>query len=281
VTDVQEELPLEAAEAEAQPVDDGAAEVEAQPEVAEPVAEVQYLEYDGDLDNNVTVKVDGEERTVPLREALDGYSRTQDYTAKTTAAADAIRLQEAFQTNPGLTVQVLANQAGVTVQEYLGMQEQAQQSEKVEAEPEFSDPLEQALHEERQQRVALQDRFEAREADEALGRAVGGLKQQFGATDDQSRAVVRQALDMGLGVDAFPMIYQSMSYQAQQQAEAQNTATQETAIASRQAAAKAAQAVVSEGSGAVGTVESQPAEKFNSIRDAANAAFEELEAAQR
>jgi hypothetical protein len=282
VTDVQEELPLEeVAEAEASPTDGGVAEVEAQPEVAEPAPEVQYLDYDQGQDNNVTVKVNGEDQTVPLREALDGYSRTQDYTAKTQAAAEAIRLQEAFQSNPGLTVQILANQAGVSVEEYLGTQQQQEQQPAAEPEPEYEDPLEQALHDERQQRVALQERFEAREADEALGRAVGGLKQQFGANDDQARAVVRQAMDMGLGFEAFPMIYQSMSYQAQQQATAANAATQKATTASKQAAAQAASAVVSSGTGATGTVESQPAEKFNSIRDAANAAFEELESNRR
>jgi hypothetical protein len=282
VTDVQEELPLEeVAEAEASPAEEGGvAEVEAQPEDAEPAPEVQYLDYDQDSDNNVTVKVNGEDQTVPLREALDGYSRTQDYTAKTQAAAEAIRLQEALDSDPGLTVQILAKQAGVSVEKYLGLNQQEQQPA-AEPQPEYEDPLEQALHDERQQRVALQERFESREADEALGRAVNGLKQQFGANDDQARAVVRQALDMGLGVEAFPMIYQSMSYQAQQQATAANTATQAATTASKQAAAQAATAVVSSGTGATGTVESQPAEKFNSIRDAANAAFDELEGNRR
>ena len=268
--------------AEASPVDDGEAVVEAeQPEVAEPEPQIDYLDLEGAADKHVTVKVNGEDQSVPLREALDGYSRTQDYTQKTQAAAEAIRLQEAFQRDPGLTVQILANQAGVSVQEYLGMQEQQAAQPQVEATPEYEDPLEQALHVERQERQQLQERFEAREADEQLGRAVHGLKQQFGANDDQTRAVVRQALDMGLGIDAFPMIYQSMSYQAQQQATDATAATATAATAQRQAAAQQAAQVVSSGSGAVGTVDSQPAEKFSSIRDAAMAAFDELEQAQR
>lgn len=42
-----------------------------------------------------TVKVNGEERTVPLSELLNGYSRTEDYKAKTTAVAEERRAIEA------------------------------------------------------------------------------------------------------------------------------------------------------------------------------------------
>lgn len=43
----------------------------------------------------VTVKVNGEERQVPLSEAVAGYSRTEDYKAKTMAVADERRALEA------------------------------------------------------------------------------------------------------------------------------------------------------------------------------------------
>lgn len=46
-----------------------------------------------------TVKVNGEERTVPLSELLNGYSRTEDYKAKTTAAAELKREAEALRDN--------------------------------------------------------------------------------------------------------------------------------------------------------------------------------------
>jgi hypothetical protein len=42
-----------------------------------------------------TVKVNGEERAVPLSELLNGYSRTEDYKAKTTAVAEERRAIEA------------------------------------------------------------------------------------------------------------------------------------------------------------------------------------------
>ncbi|WP_324807210.1 hypothetical protein SH584_11465 [Sphingomonas sp. LY29] len=43
----------------------------------------------------VTVKVNGEERQVPLAEAIAGYSRTEDYKAKTAAVAEERRQLEA------------------------------------------------------------------------------------------------------------------------------------------------------------------------------------------
>ena len=43
----------------------------------------------------VTVKVNGEERQVPLAEAIAGYSRTEDYKAKTAAVAEERRQVEA------------------------------------------------------------------------------------------------------------------------------------------------------------------------------------------
>jgi hypothetical protein len=44
----------------------------------------------------VTVKVNGEERQVPLAEAIAGYSRTEDYKAKTAAVAEERREVEAL-----------------------------------------------------------------------------------------------------------------------------------------------------------------------------------------
>ena len=245
-----------------------------------------FLEIDDDLANKyVRVKVDGEDISVPLNEALQGYSRTADYTRKTQdlarsseQAQEALRLQQAFQANPGLTVQVLASQAGMSVEQFLGLTSNQQQAALAEPEDEYLDPLERMLHEERSARLALESRIEQREADERLSNAVGGLKQQFGATDDQARAVVYQAMQMNLGIDSFPMIYQAMAYQAQQQATAQHTAGQDAEATRRRQAAQAASRVVSTGSGVPDTTEVQPVGKYNSIREAAMAAIDEVEA---
>jgi len=277
------ETPLEAGEAEIGSEEFGETDVEA---VSEDIIEepsYDFLDIDDDLANKyVRVKVDGEELSVPLNEALQGYSRTADYTRKTQELADTSRNWQALQSNPGLVVQVLASQAGMSVEDYLGLTPQQQQAAVADnSEDEYLDPLERMLNEERQARLALEQRIETREADERLVNAVGGLKQQFGATDEQARAVVYQAMQMGLGIDSFPMIYQSLAYQAQQQTAAQRTAAEEAETARRRKAAQAASQVVSSGSGVTGTTEAAPVGKYNSIREAAMAAIDEVEAKAR
>jgi len=272
------ETPLETGEAEIGSEGIGETDVEA---VSEDIIEepsYDFLEIDDDLANKyVRVKVDGEEIPVPLNEALQGYSRTADYTRKTQELADTSRNWQALQSNPGLVVQVLASQAGMSVEQYLGLTPQQQQAAVADQEDEYLDPLEKMLHEERQARLALEQRIETREADERLASAVGGLKQQFGATDEQARAVVYQAMEMGLGIDSFPIIYQALAYQAQQQTTAQRTAAEQAETARRRQAAQAASQVVSSGSGVTGTTEAAPVGKYNSIREAAMAAIDEVE----
>jgi hypothetical protein len=279
------EMPLEGVEAETGPEDFGEAGIEAEPEDFQVEPSYDFLEIDDDLAQKyVRVKVDGEDIPVPLNEALQGYSRESASTKRFQEAAEmrrqadeALRLQQAFRTDPGLTVQVLAKQAGVSVEQFLGMTP-AQQQAAVAEEDEYLDPLERQIMEERQARLALEDRLEQREADERLHQAVGGLKQQYNATDDQVQAVVFQAMQMGLGVDAFPMIFQAMAYQASQQVSTQQTVGQEAERQRRQEAARRAASIVGSGSGVSGSSQAQPAATFRSIREAAAAAIDEVEA---
>lgn len=280
---VEDQLPPEGAEAEsgsgiAGEIVDEAVATES---ITEP--EYDFLEVDDDMASKyVKIKVDGEEVPVSLSEALQGYSRTQDYTRKTQELSEqrrqadqALRLQQAFATNPGMTVRILAEQAGLPVEEFLGLTP-AQQQQALAEEIEYDDPLEKALAEERQARLALEARIEQRESDERLQRATDGLKQQFNATDDQVRAVVMQAYNQGLDISTFPMIFQAMAYQASQQVTAQQTAAQQAEEQRRRQAAAAASEVVSSGSGAAGTTTQQPAGNYSSIREAALAAMTEL-----
>lgn len=261
-----------------------ATEVPAEP--AEP--EYDYLEIDDTLANKyVRAKVGDEEIPVPLNEALQGYQRQADYTRKTQEAAairreaeEALRLQQALRTSPGLTVQVLAQQAGVTVEEFLGMTPSQQRAAVEDAEPEYEDPLERQLAEERQARLAIEKRLDAKEADEYLRGQIGRLKQTYQIDDDEVRAVVGQALEMGVGPEAFPMIYQSMAYQKlQAQQEAQKTVAQqrEQEDAKRRAAAAAASQVVTSGTGATNVTPISSANGITSPRDAVLAAFDQLE----
>lgn len=246
---------------------------------------IDYLDIDDDLGNrHVRVKVDGEEISVPLKEALSGYSRTQDYTRKTQEAAelrrqaeDAITLQQAMNAAPGLAVQILAQRAGVSVQEYLGMSPAQQQQATAAAEPEFDDPLERMIHEERQARLALEGRLAQQEADQYLERQVSGLKQRFQLDDNQVREVVTQAFQLGLPPDMLPLVYQSMAFQrmqVQQQARQDFNGQQNQQMAARQAAAVAAGQVIGTGTGAVGTTTESGNDGNMSLADAINSAME-------
>jgi hypothetical protein len=284
VSDV--EIPFEGVEAESGPEGIGETDIEAVTDDITQEPTYDFLEVDETLAQKyVKVKVDGEEVSVPLNEALQGYSRESAATKRFQEASDmrkeaerAIRLQQAFQTDPGLTVQILAREAGVSVEQFLGMSPAQQQAAIDDANDLYVDPLERQIAEERQARLAIEERLAQRDADERLDRAVGGLKQQYNATDEQVRSVVQQAMRMQLGVEAFPMIYQAMAYQASQQVTAQQTAGQEAESLRRQEEARRAAALVSTGSGAANTTTAQPAATYSSIREAAAAAIDEVEA---
>ena len=156
-----------------------------------------------------------------------------------------------------------------------------QQAALQDPEPEYVDPLERALAEERQARIAFQERYEAREADEYLRGQVEALKQTYQITDEEVRAVVGQALQMGVGPESFPMIYQAQAYQklqAQQQAQQQVTSRTAAEEAQRQAAAASAASLVTSGSGATNVTSVPSANGITSPRDAVLAAFDQLEA---
>jgi len=246
-----------------------------------------YLDIDDDLGGKyVKVKVDGEEISVPLAEALQGYQRQEAFTRRTQEVAEqrreaqrAIQLQQALQANPGLTMQILADQAGMNVHDFLGLSS-AQQQAAVQGggDEEFVDPLERALAEERTARQALEQRFLQREADEELRGAVNGLKQQFSIDDDMARQVVAAAYQMGLPTQAFPMIYQSMAFQQMQArngAREEVATTQATQDEQRRRAAAAAGQVIGGGQSANGVQGTPANHEFTNYRDAIIAAFEQ------
>ena len=101
----------------------------------------QYVEVDDPDNRYVRVQVDGEDVEVPYSEVVKGYSREADFTRKTQAVAQSapeaeygLRLQQALQANPQLTLQILAEQHGRS-QPTAGAAEP-------EPEAEYADPLE-------------------------------------------------------------------------------------------------------------------------------------------
>lgn len=277
-----EQVAPQGAEADAGPIEATATEA------TEPVTEappVEYLDIDDDLaTKHVRIKVDGEETSVPLSELTQGYQRQSDYTRKTQELAQqrqeaeaAIQLQRAFQANPGMTVQILAQRSGVSVEQFLGLSNQQQNAvaQAVAAEDDYADPLERALAEERAARLSLEERLNQREANELIARTVDGLRHQFQASDEDIQATIRVAMENDLPPNMLPMIYQSIAFQklaAQQQARTQASQQQTAAEQARQAAAAAAGQVVSAGTGATGTTPDPATDGRMSLSDAIAAA---------
>lgn len=247
-----------------------------------------YLDIDDTTSaKHVKVTVDGEELTVPLGEVLNGYTRQADYTRKTQQLAEqrreaeeALQVYQALRTNPGLTMQVLANRAGMSVEEYLGFAQQQAAQQGPPPEEEYADPLERELADTRRQMEMLRTQFEDQQADQRLRQVVNGLKETFGIDDDEARAVVAQTHQMGLGMNAIPLVYRAMAFeqgrvreQTVQQASAERNQTEQQ----RQAAAAAATAVVGSGGSASGVTQVSPDRQPTSIRDAIEQAFDEVE----
>jgi hypothetical protein len=282
--------PFDGAPVESGPAEEGG-QIESSPDqsTAPPPAEPDYLDIDDSIaGRHVRVKVDGEEISVPLSEALQGYQRQAAFTRHSQELAeqrreheDALRLHQAMQVNPGLTMQVLASRAGMSVEQYLGLSPQQRAIADAEQEPEFDDPLEREIHVERQARLALEDRIMQREADEQLRGAVYGLQQKYGLNEDQVRAVVGQTMQMGLGIEMLPMVYQAMAFQGMQQAQQESAQQRQQTEAQRQAAAAQAAAVVGNGTGVVGGSSTPANPSYSSYRDAIAAAYDEVEAKRR
>lgn len=258
-------------------------------DVAEPAEQVddggqeepsrQYVEVDDPDQRYVRLRVDNQDVEVPFSEALRGYSREADYTRKAQEVARlreeadfGLRLQQALQANPEMTLQVLNQQYG------LALPQQNQQPAPVE--DEYADPLERALVEERNARVALEQRILQRESDQALEATIEHLRGQYNATDDDLRTVVGTAYQMGVGLEALPMIYEAMAFQrisAQVQAMRAQRAQQEAENTRRTAAKAQAGQIVSNGSGVngAGITNQVDPNGHMTIREAALAALEQ------
>jgi hypothetical protein len=276
---VSEASPLDGAGAAPDPVEyDGdiaAAEEVFTDEGGDETPARQYVEVDDPDNRYVRVKVAGEDVEVPYSEAVRGYSREADYTRKAQEVAAqrqeaelGLRIQQALATDPQTTLRLLAER-------YAAQNPAAPKA----PEPEFDDPLERQLHEERQARMSLEERINQREADEQLSRTIDGLRTQYGANDEDLRAAVNLAYQSNLGIEQLPMIYKTMAfdriqanvraYQAQQAAEAAKNQQ-------RTAAKQAAGQVISNGNtGATNLTDRASTGAPMSLRESIEAAFEQ------
>lgn len=215
---------------EGSPEDLGGATGDGQPAdqiVEEPKA---YLEVDEVADRYVRVKVDGEELEVPLREALQGYSRTADYTRKTQALAAqrqqteyALAVQRALQARPKETLQLLAGEYGIELGQSPPPSWREQPSyydDGLDDVPTPSDPVAQRLAQQEQRLAQVSQQLAQRSANETLQAAIGGLQRKYQADDATVREVVSSALQAGMGPESFDMIYKNLAFDRAQAARA-------------------------------------------------------------
>jgi hypothetical protein len=251
-------------------------EVEVSSEPA-PAPEKQYVEVDDPDNRYVRVKINGEDVEVPYSEALGGYSRTADYTRKTQELAQereqaqyGLAIQQALETDPEAALAFLAQRYKAN----LG----GQQQPLPEPEPDYADPLERAIAEERQARLALQERIEAREADELLERTVNGIRRQYGAQDEDLLQAARVAQKQNLPIEALPMVYKQIMFDkiaAHAQAQRMTREQSEAETQRRQAAAANASSVSAGGTRSAGGLTSQREvdDGRMSLREAFEAAY--------
>lgn len=221
-------------------------------------------------DHMVTVKVDGEDVTVPLDEALNGYQRTADYTRKTQELSAMRQQAEAFNelrnqlsTNPQQVIAALESQYGKAAAQQIVDDATASDDDGY-ADPKLSE-LEQRLQ-----------RFEQAEEDRQLDQTLTGLKDRYG-DDFDGQAVINRAVQLGVTeISRLDDVYKAMAFD---KIWATQLATKDAASASaaddaaRQASAAAASGAVSGESGAVGGA-STP-DDFHSFEESFNAAVKE------
>jgi hypothetical protein len=271
------------AEAGPEPIGDTGSEAAEQPsDGGQEAPPRQYVEIDDPDNRYVRVKVDGEDVEVPFSEALKGYSREADYTRKAQTVAQqrqeaeyGLNLQRALEANPEMTLRILAERHGVA------FAQQVARDMQVDDEPEYTDPLERQIAEERQARLSLEQRLTQRDEDERLEKAVNGLRQQFHLSDEDLKEVIGVAYRNGYGIEALPMIYKTMAYDRLSARVAAARAAEEAkqADASRRTSAKtqAGQAVSSGSGSGNGITNKVDAGGRMTLRESIEAAFDAVE----
>lgn len=141
----------------------------------------------------VKVKVDGADVDVPFNEAIQGYQRQADYTRKTQELASqreqlgfAQTLQQALETNPQATIDLLTRHYGASTANQLVANANAEPQV-----PQFDDPLEQRIWE-TEQRI---QQYEQERANDQLQREISRLSTTY--EDFNPQEIVREALRMG------------------------------------------------------------------------------------
>lgn len=246
------------------------------------------LNVDEVADHYVRVKVDGEELEVPLKEALQGYSRTADYTRKTQELAAqrqqaeyAIAVQRALQAQPEETLRLLSRQYQVPLdvaQSPPPQQGWEQPSMDDGDDNPYADPLEKRLNAQQRMIEQLAQRDAQRMADQQLQSAIGGLQRKYQLDDATVREVVGTALQMHAGPEAFELIYKNIAFDRAQAQRAAAQADRQAREQQREAERERSQQLIGQGSSANGAGGSRPGPSDGrlSISEAFNTAWDEV-----
>lgn len=161
------------------------------PAVAEETTSYDYVDPSAFDGKYVKVKVDGEDISVPFDEAIQGYQRQADYTRKTQELASqreqlgyAQTLQQALESNPQETIDLLTRHYGVATANQMVAQANTSEPQV----PEFDDPLEKRIWE-TEQRI---QQYEAERANDQLQSEISRLQSTY--EDFDAQEVVRLAL---------------------------------------------------------------------------------------
>lgn len=245
------------------PADGGQAEVEAA-ESAEP----DVLDVNEFGDRMVTVKIDGEEQRVPLREAVNGYQRQADYTRSKQELARARAIDQMLQADPAKALKLLAVELDVD----LGGQAAERTAEPVEDADSNVDPELRALRQQVEELSAWQ-------TETLLDRTLAGLAQKYGDNyDEQALLVAAQQRGVEHPSELESVFRDLMFDKFYAQATAREQAAQSSAQddAAREKAVRQVQDLVSSGNGVHGSASAPEPPVINSIDDAVAAAKRQL-----
>ena len=219
-----------------------------------------WAEYKDQL---VKVKVHGQEVEVPLGEALNGYMRQADYTQKTQANAEALRmaewagqLRDAFAQDPAGTIQYL---------QQVYAQQQAPVNDPYDSiDPEFQ-PLVQQVRQQEQVIAQLKQQYQVVEQERVLSEVRAEVAQVMAEFPDfDAEKVLPIAADRGLSIrDAYLLAEAQTLVQSQKQA--QKAAADAAAVAEREAAKRAAKGRTVKGSGNAKAASTMP--EFDSFEE--------------
>lgn len=224
-------------------------------------AELQFLDINEYSDHHVTVKVDGEELTVPLSEAIAGYSRQADYTRKTQELASqkqelqwASAIRQALDNDPSGTIDLLAEHYNVSRKQAQAMVD----DDPYLSDTSWDDPMDKRLKE-IDQRVRS---FEQAQAQAKLEMEISRLQSKYGEEFDPQEVVSTALAQGNTNLEA---VYKQIAFD--------RLSSKKQATASKEAGVKEAKKAASVVSGASSAkTASDNSGPIRSIADAYNAA---------